>query len=120
MASPMWKDTAIFLTWDDYGGFYDHVPPVELDPYGLGIRVPLLDVSPYAKQGAIDSSAGRVLERAALHRGQLGAHAAHAPRRDRGEPRLQLRLHPGTSRAGEPLPMRDDCEGPAFDGPDNV
>ena len=53
MASPMWKDTAIFITWDDYGGFYDHVPPPQVDGFGFGIRVPLLVISPYAKQGYV-------------------------------------------------------------------
>ncbi|MFM7718879.1 MAG: alkaline phosphatase family protein [Actinomycetota bacterium] len=53
MASPMWEDTAIFLTWDDYGGFYDHVVPPGVDVNGLGIRVPLLVISPYAKEGYI-------------------------------------------------------------------
>ena len=62
MASPMWQDTVIFLTWDDYGGFYDHVPPVELDSYGLGIRVPLITISPWAKPGG--STAARASSRA--------------------------------------------------------
>jgi phospholipase C len=53
MQSPMWKDTAIFITWDDYGGFYDHVPPPQVDGFGFGIRVPLLVISPYAKQGYV-------------------------------------------------------------------
>ena len=53
MASPYWKDSVIFLTWDDYGGFYDHVPPPEMDAYGLGPRVPMLVISPYAKPGYI-------------------------------------------------------------------
>lgn len=54
MQSSMWKDTAIFITWDDWGGFYDHVPPDQLDDFGLGFRVPLLVISPYAKKGFID------------------------------------------------------------------
>jgi phospholipase C len=58
MDSPMWKDTAIFITWDDYGGFYDHVPPPQVDGFGFGIRVPLLVISPYAKQGAVDHTLG--------------------------------------------------------------
>ncbi len=58
MKSPMWKDTAIFLTWDDWGGFYDHVPPVHLDDFGLGIRVPLLVISPYALHGVVDHQQG--------------------------------------------------------------
>ena len=46
-----WANTVIFLTWDDFGGFYDHVPPPYRDQYGLGIRVPMIIISPYAIQG---------------------------------------------------------------------
>jgi phospholipase C len=48
--SQYWDSTAIFIMWDDYGGWYDHVPPPFVDYDGLGIRVPLIVVSPYAKQ----------------------------------------------------------------------
>ena len=51
--SPYWKDTAIVITWDDSGGWYDHVAPPVVDFDGLGIRVPILVVSPYAKHGAV-------------------------------------------------------------------
>lgn len=54
MQSPYWNSTAIFLTWDDYGGWYDHVAPPQVDAYGYGFRVPCLIISPYAKQGFID------------------------------------------------------------------
>ncbi|HVF52543.1 MAG TPA: alkaline phosphatase family protein [Actinomycetota bacterium] len=54
MRSKYWKNTAVFLTWDDSGGFYDHVPPPHLDEMGLGPRVPLLVISPWAKEGYID------------------------------------------------------------------
>ncbi len=53
-ASPYWSSTVIFLTWDDYGGWYDHVAPPQVDRYGLGFRVPLLMISPFAKQGYVD------------------------------------------------------------------
>ena len=53
MRSKMWKDTAIFITWDDYGGFYDHVPPPDVDRMGFGFRVPLLVISPYAIEGKV-------------------------------------------------------------------
>jgi phospholipase C len=53
-ASPYWGSTVILLTWDDYGGWYDHVVPPQVDKYGLGFRVPLLMISPFAKQGYID------------------------------------------------------------------
>ncbi len=56
MTSPDWNSTAIFLTWDDWGGFYDHVPPAFVDePGGYGIRVPMIMMSPYAKTGYVDS-----------------------------------------------------------------
>jgi phospholipase C len=52
--SSAWDSSAIFLAWDDWGGFYDHVPPIRIDPNGYGIRVPGLLISPYARPGAID------------------------------------------------------------------
>ena len=54
MRSPDWKSTAIFLAWDDWGGFYDHVVPPRIDFQGYGLRVPGLVISPYAKRGFID------------------------------------------------------------------
>jgi phospholipase C len=54
MHGPDWKDCAIFLTWDDWGGFYDHVVPVTVDENGYGLRVPGIVISPYAKRGLID------------------------------------------------------------------
>jgi phospholipase C len=54
MQGPDWKSTAIFLTWDEWGGFYDHVVPPHVDTAGYGIRVPGLVISPYAKRGYID------------------------------------------------------------------
>jgi phospholipase C len=54
MRGPDWDSTAIFLTWDDWGGFYDHVPPPRVDQNGYGIRVPAMVISPYAKRGHID------------------------------------------------------------------
>lgn len=49
MQSSYWRSSVIFLTWDDYGGFYDHVPPPVVDAYGYGPRVPMLVISPYAR-----------------------------------------------------------------------
>lgn len=54
MQGPDWNSTAIFLAWDDWGGFYDHVVPPSVDQNGYGLRVPGLVISPYAKQGYID------------------------------------------------------------------
>jgi phospholipase C len=54
MRSPDWNSTAIFVAWDDWGGFYDHVVPPSVDRNGFGLRVPALVVSPYARHGFID------------------------------------------------------------------
>ncbi|HEY9825268.1 MAG TPA: alkaline phosphatase family protein [Stenomitos sp.] len=54
MLGPQWQSTVIFLAWDDWGGFYDHVVPPKVDDLGYGIRVPALVISPYAKKGFID------------------------------------------------------------------
>lgn len=56
MRSPYWKNSVVFLTWDDFGGFYDHVPPPHVDLYGLGPRVPTVVISPWAKPGFVDST----------------------------------------------------------------
>ncbi|MDE2588510.1 MAG: hypothetical protein KGL95_02435, partial [Patescibacteria group bacterium] len=54
MKSPDWNSTVILLSWDDWGGFYDHVPPPTVDGNGYGMRVPGLVISPFAKKGYID------------------------------------------------------------------
>jgi len=54
MSGPDWNSTAIFLAWDDWGGFYDHVVPPVVDENGYGLRVPGLVISPYAREGYID------------------------------------------------------------------
>ncbi len=54
MRGPDWNSTAIFVAWDDWGGFYDHVVPPRVDQNGYGLRVPGLVISPYARHGFID------------------------------------------------------------------
>lgn len=53
MKSPEWANTVVFLTWDDFGGFYDHVPPPRLDYISYGPRVPMIVISPFAQQHAV-------------------------------------------------------------------
>jgi phospholipase C len=56
MQGPQWGSTAIFLFWDDFGGYYDHVAPPQIYTYGLGPRVPLIIMSPYAKPANISKT----------------------------------------------------------------
>jgi phospholipase C len=117
MGSAAWEDSLIVLTWDDFGGFYDHVPPVPLDDFGLGIRVPTLLISPYAKPGFVDptmyefSSVLRFIEE------NWGL--TQLTRRDRIADDLtnaldfsQAPLDPA------PQPLRTDCRGPIWDAPE--
>jgi phospholipase C len=57
MQSPFWDSTVIFLTWDDWGGFYDHVVPPPVDANGYGFRVPAITISPWVKPGVVDHQA---------------------------------------------------------------
>ena len=54
MQGPDWNSTVIFLAWDDWGGFYDHVAPPSIDQNGYGMRVPAMAISPYVRKGMID------------------------------------------------------------------
>jgi phospholipase C len=54
MAGPDWDTTAIFISYDEWGGFYDHVPPPVVDGDGFGLRVPGIVISPYARAGYVD------------------------------------------------------------------
>jgi phospholipase C len=58
MEGPMWESVAIFISWDEWGGLYDHVEPPRIDPWELGFRVPMLAISPYARKGYIDDAFG--------------------------------------------------------------
>jgi phospholipase C len=54
MNGPDWDSTAVFLSWDDWGGFYDHIAPPTVDENGYGLRVPGIVISAYAKHGYVD------------------------------------------------------------------
>ena len=71
--SRLWHKSAFFLTYDEHGGFFDHVPPPQIDAYGLGIRVPLWVISPFARRGPIlVAKAGRSRLDAEVHRAGVG------------------------------------------------
>jgi phospholipase C len=114
MRSPMWEDTAIFLTWDDYGGFYDHVPPPQVDDFGFGIRVPMLLLSPYAKQGVVSDELGEFSSvlRFIEDNWFLDRYLTH---RDRDATPLRSAFDfEQAPRPPDPQPLRTDCEGPKF------
>jgi phospholipase C len=92
MQGPDWNSTAIFLSWDDWGGFYDHVVPPTVDANGFGLRVPGIIISPYAKKGYIDHQTAsqdefvKFIEDDFLHSARLD------PRTDgRPDPRISVR-----------------------------
>jgi phospholipase C len=109
MQGPMWRDTAVFLTWDDWGGFYDHVAPPQLDAFGLGIRVPLLVISPYARAGTVDHQLGEFssILRFVEDNWMLGAFLTE---RDREANSLSSDFDFSQPPAPpDPLPLRTDC-----------
>jgi phospholipase C len=103
MQSPSWHSTAIFLTWDDWGGFYDHEPPPVIDANGYGVRVPALVISPYAKGGTIDAQTlsfdayDKFIETIFLGGQRLDPHPASPGYDGRQDPRPDMResLVPG-------------------------
>ena len=116
MQSPMWKDTAIFLTWDDYGGFYDHVPPPQVDDFGFGIRVPLLVISPYAKGGFVDHTLGEFSSVLRFIEDNWGL--SQLTLRDEHASNLSSAFDfTQDPRPPDPLPLRAGCEGPIYSPP---
>ncbi|MBI3648723.1 MAG: hypothetical protein HY240_08245 [Actinobacteria bacterium] len=113
MKSPMWKDTAIFLTWDDYGGFYDHVAPKQVDAFGFGFRVPLLVISPYAKHGVVDHHIGEFSSVLRFIEDNWGL--SQLTHRDRAARNLSYDFNFNKPpRPPDVLPLRTDCKGPTW------
>ena len=117
MQGPDWNSTAIFISWDDWGGFYDHVAPPKVDQNGYGLRVPGIVISPYARQGYIDHQTLSVRRLPEAHRRRFSGRAAAGPRdrwasrpaprraRERaaaGRSRQRLRFHSAASAALHP------------------
>jgi phospholipase C len=112
--SPFWSSVAVFATYDDYGGFYDHVAPPQVDQFGYGFRVPCLVISPFAKAGFIDSTVNdhtSILRFIELRYGLPAQHEGRGRERDaRG-----LRLHKTRSRISAYLSAM--LEGPCLQNP---
>ena len=119
MRSPIWEETAIFLTWDDYGGFYDHVEPPQVDGFGFGIRVPMIVISPYAKRGHVSHELGEFSSvlRFIEDNWSLGR-LTHRDRR--ATPMLSAFDFAQEPREPIPLPERTDCRGPRFPKPKEI
>ena len=110
MRSPIWKNTAIFLTWDDYGGFYDHVPPPQVDDFGFGFRVPMLVISPYAKEGKVSHELGEFSSVLRFVEDNWGI--SKLTSRDRhATPMRSAFDFSQAPRPPDPLPARTDCTG---------
>jgi phospholipase C len=108
MKSSMWESTAIFVTWDDYGGFYDHVAPPQVDAFGFGIRVPLLVISPYALKGTIDHHLGEFSSVLRFIEDNWDLRSLTA--RDRAARNLSYDFDfTQKPRRPDPLPQRTDC-----------
>jgi phospholipase C len=113
MESPMWEQTAIFLTWDDYGGFYDHVPPPQVDGFGFGIRVPMIVISPFARRGVVSHELGEFSS--VLRFIEDNWELRRLTHRDRrATPMLSAFDFSQAPREPIPLPERTDCRGPRF------
>jgi phospholipase C len=117
MHSKFWNDTAIVLTWDDWGGFYDHLAPPQIDKFGLGIRVPYLLISPYAKQGYVDHHHAEFSDIVKFIEDNWQIGHLQTPR-DQGAGDLSWEFDFSKApRPADPLPQRSDCKGPAFAKP---
>ncbi|MEA2551178.1 MAG: hypothetical protein QOE25_947, partial [Actinomycetota bacterium] len=110
MASPDWNDTAIFLTWDEWGGFYDHVKPPQLDSFGVGFRVPLLVLSPYAKQGFVDHHQGEFDSIVKFIEENWGLPSMTERDRTASDLSYDFNFHQ-QPRPPHPRPLRTDCQG---------
>jgi len=116
MDSAAWKDTLLVMTWDDFGGFYDHVPPVRLDDNGLGIRVPAMVISPYARPGYVDHTTYEFSSVLRFIEDNWGL--TQLTRRDRIADGLGGALDfSQTPSKPDPQPLRTDCRGSIWDAP---
>jgi phospholipase C len=117
MESPMWPQTAVFLTWDDYGGFYDHEPPPQVDAYGFGIRAPMLVISPFAKHGYVSHELSEFSSVVRFIEDNWGL--PQLADRDRmATPLFDAFDFDQRPRPPDPRPLPTDCEGsPYLGGP---
>jgi phospholipase C len=117
MQSDGWEHTALFVTWDEWGGFYDHVPPPEVDDIGLGFRVPMLVLSPYAKKGYVDDAEGEFSTPLKFIEDNWGLPylTSRIERTHNFEHVFNFSKNP--RKDAEPLPKIEDCYGTPWEFP---
>jgi len=117
MRSDGWEHTALFITWDEWGGLYDHVVPPEVDDLGLGFRVPTLVISPYAKKGYVDDAEGEFSSPLKFIEDNWGLPylTERIERTHNFEHVFDFDRNPRTG--AQPLPAVEDCYGTPWDYP---
>ncbi|MBI2237714.1 MAG: hypothetical protein HYU54_04205 [Actinobacteria bacterium] len=119
MASEMWTHTALFVTWDEWGGLYDHVLPPRVDEVGLGIRVPMLVISPYAKRGYIDDALGEFSTPLKFIADNWGLPYLTSRIADGHNFEHVFDFERNPRQDARPLPALDACYGKPFEFPDS-
>jgi phospholipase C len=117
METEDWEQTALFITWDEWGGFFDHVPPPEVDDIGFGFRVPTIVVSPYAKKGYVDDVEGEFSSPLKFVADNWGLPylTERIERTHNFEHVFDFERNPRTD--AQPLPSFEDCYGTPWEYP---
>jgi phospholipase C len=117
MQSGAWEHTALFITWDEWGGFFDHVRPPVVDDLGFGFRVPTLVVSPFAKRGYVDDAEGEFSSPLKFVEDNWGLPylTERIERTHNFEHVFDFERNP--RRDARPLPRIEDCYGTPWDFP---
>ena len=117
MESGAWEHTAMFITWDEWGGFYDHVRPPEVDDLGFGFRVPTLVVSPFARKGYVDDAEGEFSSPLKFIEDNWGlSYLTDRIERTHNFEHV-FAFERNVRRDGQPLPRVDGCYGTPWDFP---
>ncbi len=109
MLGPDWPTTAVFLSWDEWGGFYDHVKPPKVDAFGMGFRVPLMVISPYARTGHVDHRLGEFASVLRFVDENWGITQRLTNRDERANDLSYDFDFTRSPRLPDPLPLRSDC-----------
>ena len=100
-ASPLWASTAIIVTYDENGGFWDHVPPPKGDRWGPGTRIPAIIISPFAKRGFVDHTSYDTTSIIKFITRRFGLEPLPGVRANAGD--LTAGVRPAVTRGGAPF-----------------